>query len=67
MGVRAWWNKLRRHEDEERINRAQEESFEAPGERAEAGEDRLARGADAKSAGSAGETIEDADRLGDAE
>ena len=67
MGLRSWWNKLRQHEDDERIKRALEESFETPAERAEAGEDRLARGADTKSAGSAGETIEDADRLGDAE
>jgi hypothetical protein len=57
MGLGAWWNKLRRQEDEERIERKQEESSESPAERAEESEDRLGRAADARAAGLAGETI----------
>ena len=67
MGIRAWWNKLRQREDSELIQEAQEAGFETPAERTEESQSRLARGADAESARLAGETIRDAERLGDDE
>jgi hypothetical protein len=68
VGIRSWWDKLQRRDDEAAIERIEESQVETPAERhvSSGGVDGLQ--ADERTARLAGDaSIEDVDRLGDAE
>jgi len=66
MGLRSWWAKLRKREDDAAIERAEEMAKETPEERAISSGDIEGMAADERVARLAGEaTIEDAERLGE--
>jgi hypothetical protein len=67
MGLRRWWDKMRGREDEEAIQHELDREAETPEERFT--EDEGARGVtlDTQSSRLAGETIKEAEQLGDAE
>jgi hypothetical protein len=68
MGIASWWRKLRDREDAERIEDAEERSLEPHELRGEGPHSVESLGADQEVARLGGEgSIEDVDRLGDAE
>jgi hypothetical protein len=66
MGIGSWWKRLRRREDDEAIERAEEESRETPEERRLSEESVIGLDADQHAAERVLEpNIEDADELAD--
>jgi hypothetical protein len=66
MGIRYWWAKLRKREDDAALERAEKMAVETPEERAISSGDIEGMGADERTARLAGEaTIDDAERLGE--
>jgi hypothetical protein len=66
MGIRSWWAKLRKREDQEALERAEAMATETPEERYISEGDIEGMAADERTGRLAGEaTIEDAERLGD--
>jgi hypothetical protein len=65
-GIRSWWARIRRHEDEATLRRAEEMAVETPEERRASEGDIEGMAVDERTARLAGEaTMEDAERLGD--
>jgi hypothetical protein len=68
MGVRSWWKRLRKHEDEEALRRAEARGVETPQERAASSGDIEGMVADKQAARATHEaTMDDVNRLGDTE
>ena len=67
MGIRSWWERFRKREDEKELERDEELALETPEERRISSGDIEALQADERTARFAGETAEDAQRLGDGE
>jgi len=66
MGIGSWWRKLRRREDDEATERADERSHESPGERKLSSESIIALDTDQHAAERVLEpNIEDVDELAD--
>ncbi len=66
MGIRSWWAKVRKREDDAALERAEEMAVEKPVERVVSSGDIEGMAADERSGRLAGEaTIKDAERLGE--
>ena len=65
MGIRAWIDKLRRREDEEALERAEDVAEEPAEERPHASTDVEGLAADERAGRIAGETPKDVERLGE--
>jgi hypothetical protein len=65
MGIRAWLDKLRRREDEEALERAEDLAEEPAEERRHASTDVEGLAADERAGRIAGETPTDVERLGE--
>jgi hypothetical protein len=66
MGIRSWWARLRRREDQAALERTEAKAFETAEERRVSSGDIEGMAADERSARLPGEAIiEDTERLGD--
>jgi hypothetical protein len=67
MGLRSWWRRFQRHEDDEAIKRAEELALESPAERKLYQADMEGMEADLRSGERMYETPGEAERLGEDE
>jgi hypothetical protein len=67
MGLREWWHRLSKHEDDAALERAEAEQLETPEERKLSEADVPELEADAKAGFVLRETPEEAERLADAD